>query len=104
MGSEINQGNIIDYFSFINPNLLNKDDTKFVTTNDIYINSPLNKDIYTNISDLQTQSEFEKNNDENLEDKIEFIPQGSEKDYLQQYNFLMIDNINGAGFQDKKNK
>jgi CTP:phosphocholine cytidylyltransferase-like protein len=100
------QGNIIDYFSFINPDLLNKDSDQYVVRNSVYLNSPLDSDYIVKKKDFLDKKTFDEVNKDDKVQELKFVNFGSEDDYLERYNFIFIDGILGGGFKpstiDKK--
>ena len=93
------QGNMIDYFSFINPNLLNKNSDEYVVRHSVYLNSPLENDYVVNKKDFIDEKTFNKINENDRFQDLKFVNFGSEEDYLERYNFLFIDGLMGGGFR-----
>ena len=95
------QGNMIDYFSFINPDLLNKNSDEYVVRHSVYLNSPLENDYIINKKDFIDEKTFNKINQNDKFQDLKFVNFGSEQDYLERYNFLFIDGLLGGGFKNQ---
>jgi hypothetical protein len=93
------QGNMIDYFSFINPDLLNKNSDQYVVRNSVYLNSPLDSDYVVQKRDFLDKKTFDNINKDDKVQDLKFVNFNSEQDYLERYNFLFIDGILGGGFK-----
>lgn len=95
------QGNIIDYFSFINPDILGKNPDQYVVKNSAYLNSPLDSDYVVKKEDFLDKKTFDEINSDDSIQKFKFVDFFSEEDYLERYNILFIDGLLGGGFYEQ---
>ena len=100
------QGNILDYFAFINPNILGQGDDPFVVANHPYVRSSSREgrgklgEMHEGIGEFKSGrvGAGKTSGKSGIRVSDEDVVSGSQEDYLERYNYMFFDNVMGAGF------